>query len=48
MKTITNTMENNELQVKESWSKPQIAMININEETLGTFGGVGSDGGIYS
>jgi len=34
METKT-TIENNELQGKESWNKPQINVIGINEDTLG-------------
>jgi len=41
MKTITTEATNN-LQVKESWSKPEINLIGINEETLGVVPG-GSD-----
>lgn len=35
METIT-TIENNSTQVKENWSKPEINLISINEDTLGT------------
>jgi hypothetical protein len=47
MKTIT-TENNNGLQIKESWSKPEVTLVSINEDTLGTFAGVGSDAAIYS
>jgi len=30
------TGENNELQLKENWNKPEIELLVINEETLGT------------
>jgi hypothetical protein len=35
MKTITNTTENNELQVKENWAKPEVNIFDVKEETLG-------------
>lgn len=35
METIT-TIENNSTQVKENWSKPEINIISVNEETLGS------------
>ncbi|WP_295655589.1 hypothetical protein [uncultured Mucilaginibacter sp.] len=41
METIT-TIENNSTQVKENWSKPEINIISVNEETLGS-GTNGSD-----
>jgi len=34
METKT-TIGNNELQIKENWSKPEINLIDIKEETLG-------------
>ncbi len=30
------TIENNELQSKETWNKPEINLIDINGETLGS------------
>ena len=35
METIA-TIENNSTQVKENWSKPEINIISVNEETLGS------------
>jgi len=42
------TIQNNELQIKENWSKPEINLIGINEETLGTTGIAATDGLTFS
>jgi hypothetical protein len=37
--TITTEQKRNDLLVKENWSKPEVNLIGINEDTLGTVQG---------
>lgn len=46
MQTKTNTQTT--VQNLENWTKPELNIISVNEETLGTASPHGSDGGTYS
>jgi hypothetical protein len=47
METTITIENNNNTQVKENWSKPEINLIGINEETLGGSSTSG-DAGLFS
>jgi hypothetical protein len=41
--TITTEQKRNDLQGKENWSKPEVNLIGINEDTLGVPGLASAD-----
>ena len=37
-----------QVEVKETWSKPELEAVSIKESTLGTFINIGADNGVFS
>lgn len=35
-------------ETKQTWTKPELEMVSIKEQTLATFGGVAADNAIFS